>query len=173
MKTLLILLIPILLCSSREITYYSLKLNHSIKTEQANKDSIYEYAVSVIKKYETFQPNTYRLLDDIYTGYGHKTNKIETWSEQKADSILRNDLDKKMLIIYNLDSSICFKGRLLLALLCYNCKMPNLPNRRIFKLIQVNAPKKMIQHEFYDYCHFNGNFHKGLFERRKMEFKIY
>lgn len=174
MKQLIIILL-LFLTIDTEVTYSvrPIKIDRPV---QIDYDSCYNYAIRIIKKYEVYKAEKYCLFGEYYQGYGHsvsKNSKSEIWSEQKADSVLRNDLNKFINTINKLDSTIPENRKLLLAMICFNCKHKNFKNSRIFQLIQHDCPYKMVQKTYYDYCHVNGKFHKGLLKRRIDEFKIY
>lgn len=62
---------------------------------QAPPDNLFEDAVRLIKKYESW----HHARDQPYVGYGHKLLPTDTFnsdiSETFADSLLRSDLKKK------------------------------------------------------------------------------
>lgn len=174
----LILLSYILLLNfsnKNEEIFYSRKIEKKESKIEINQDSIYNYSVSIIKKYEGYRSQKYIGFNDLYIGYGHKVKKSDkdtSLTEIEAENVLKCDLNKFLINIETLAPGLDYDKKMLLALLCYNCKMHNLIKRRIFILITHNAPKRMIQREYYDYCHIQGEFSKRLLQRRIDEFKI-
>jgi GH24 family phage-related lysozyme (muramidase) len=128
----------------------------------AKADTSYNYAISVIKKYEGFRSKPYRLFGDVYKGYGRLIYTDFTQvSEAQADSILRADLDSKFRQIHLKANK---KTRLLLAVYAYNCGNA----RKLYRWVG----KPEFQDKYLSCVYANGKVLPGLIQRRIDELKI-
>lgn len=130
-------------------------------------DSMFEEAVTLIKKYETLhQPRHYPLV-----GYGHlvlrgeKFNRSRALSESAADDLLRKDLLKNCAVFrdYGADS-------LLLGVLAYNIGSGNVKKSTLAK--RLAAGERDLRDLYLSYCKINGRAHAGLKRRRAEEYDL-
>lgn len=131
---------------------------------------LFEEAVVLIKEYEGWHSS------HLYIGYGHRLIPGETFnskiSEQKADSLLRDDLRKKCAVFRNFG-----KDSLLLGVLSYNIGEYNLlghgkkaKSKLIWKLEEGN---RNIESEYMSFRIANGKILPSLERRRRAEFNSF
>lgn len=125
----------------------------------------FERAVLIIKHFETMHhPKHWP-----YVGYGHQVQPGEPYrkgcqlSEAQADALLRNDL-RKFCSLY----SRYGKDSILLGTLAYNCG-PGVVNKSSV-LKKLKCGDRNIFKAYTAHCRYKGKFHKGLYQRRLMEF---
>ena len=126
---------------------------------------IVERAILIIKKFETL----HRPKDWPYVGYGHRVLPGEPYrkgcqlTEAQADALLRKDFRKfcGMYSQYGKDS-------VLLGALAYNCGPGVVNKSRVLKLLK--SGNRNIRAAYTSHCHYHGKFHKGLYNRRCVEY---
>ena len=126
---------------------------------------LFERAVLIIKKYETM----HHPKDYPYVGYGHRVLPGEPYrrgcqlTEAQADALLRKDL-RKFCALY----SQYGKDSVLLGALAYNCG-PGVVNKSSI-LKKLRRGDRNIFKEYTAHCRYKGKKHRGLLERRMIEF---
>lgn len=134
---------------------------------KARADSIYEAAVSLIKKYETLhQPRHWPLV-----GYGHmvlrgeKFSRTRPLSEEASDRLLRKDLAKNCAVFreYGKDS-------LLLGVLAYNIGMGAVKRSAVARKLAVGD--RDIYQDYLRHCRYRGREVAALRKRRDEEFRL-
>lgn len=130
-------------------------------------DSIYEEAVSLIKRYETIhQPRNWP-----FVGYGHKILPGEKFSRQKAlseeesDRLLRSDLDKNIS-----QFSSYGKDSLLLGVLAYNIGPGAVARSEIAK--KLAAGDRDIYELYLSHCRYRGKAIPSIRRRRQEEYDL-
>jgi GH24 family phage-related lysozyme (muramidase) len=136
----------------------ALKFNYS-----ENND--YEYLISVIKKYEVFRSYPYELFGQTYIGFGSMI-KTDHLTEQKADSVLRNEFNNNLLFVMKKGRFLSRKKQLLIAALNFNIGCSKILKSGIYNNDSTFAEK------YVKYSYINGKWHKKLNQRRKEEIKI-
>lgn len=130
------------------------------------QDSLFEVAVSIIKKYETLhQPRHWPLV-----GYGHmvlpgeKFSRTKAMGEKEADALLRKDLLKNCAVFrsYGADS-------LLLGVLAYNIGSGAAKSSSVAK--KLASGNRDIESNYLAHCRYRGKVHAGIKRRRIEEFE--
>lgn len=155
------------------------EIEDTMSSIRISYDSIYERSIEKIKEFEGFSATPYRDVDSVWTiGYGHHVidnywRWNDTVTKQWADSLLRDDLNKRINYIdetYNLGK---FKS-LAIGMFIYNCGKTAYRNSTLRRLVDAREP---IDEEILRWCHceLDGETveSKGLKNRRKFELKIY
>ncbi|RRC98155.1 glycoside hydrolase family protein [Prevotella sp. OH937_COT-195] len=111
-----------------------------------------------------------------YVGYGHKLQKGEHFTvamtERQADSLLRADLIKRLMIFKDYG-----KDALLLAVLSYNVGTSRLlgygkhPKSQLLR--KIESGDRNFYREFVSFCRYKGKVLRGLVKRRKVEFALF
>ena len=132
----------------------------------------FERAVVCIKHFE----GLHGFKDAPYVGYGHKLQKGERFTaamtERQADSLLRADLMKRLMMFKNYG-----KDALLLAVLSYNVGTGRLlgygkpPKSRLLR--KIESGDRNFYREFVSFCRYKGKILRGLVKRRKVEFALF
>ena len=132
----------------------------------------FERAIVCIKHFE----GLHGFKDAPYVGYGHKLQKGERFTaamtERQADSLLRADLMKRLMIFTDYG-----KDALLLAVLSYNVGTGRLlgygkhPKSRLMK--KIEAGDRNIYHEYVSFCRYKGKVLRGLVKRRQVEYMLF
>lgn len=133
----------------------------------ASRDSRaqYEAAIAVIKKYETM----HRPKDWPYIGYGHRVWPGDPYkrgvqlTEEQADKLLREDLDKLCARYRSFDAD-----SLLLATLAYNVGHGMVNRSSIIS--KLRNGDRDIRDIYISYNRYKGKPHKGIKNRRVEEF---
>lgn len=133
--------------------------------EVAPRDSMFEKAVEIIKRYETLhQPRHWPLV-----GYGHKVMPGEKFSHSKtmpeadAEALLRKDLLKNCAVFRDFG-----RDSLILGVLAYNIG-PG-ATRRSSVVKKLAAGNRDIRDTYLSYCHYRGKLLSQLKRRRAEEF---
>ena len=118
----------------------------------------------------------YGFKDVPYVRYGHKLQKGERFTaamtERQADSLLRKDLMKRLMIFKDYG-----KDALLLAVLSYNVGTGRLlgygkhPKSQLLR--KIESGDRNFYHEFVSFCRYKGKVLRGLVKRRKVEFVLF
>ena len=132
----------------------------------------FERAVVCIKHFE----GLHGLKDAPYVGYGHQLLLGEHFTaamtERQADSMLRVDLMKRLMIFKDYG-----KDALLLAVLSYNVGAGRLlgygkhPKSRLLR--KIESGDRNFYREFVSFCRYKGKVLRGLVKRRKVEFALF
>ena len=141
----------------------------------AKIDTSYQYAVSIIKKYEKYSKKKYNLFGDRYIGYGHLIKKGDTMtslSEFQADSLIKVDLNYSLKMVKSCTNRIPVKRKMLLACFVFNCGIGRLKSSDLLKMINRNENDSIIENQYLKYVYANDVFYKGLVNRRMDEINI-
>ena len=132
----------------------------------------FERAVVCIKHFE----GLHGLKDAPYVGYGHQLLLGEHFTaamtERQADSMLRVDLMKRLMIFKDYG-----KDALLLAVLSYNVGTGRLlgygkhPKSQLLR--KIESGNRNFYREFVSFCRYKGKVLRGLVKRRKVEFALF
>ena len=132
----------------------------------------FECAVICIRHFEGLHGKGYY----PYVGYGHKLQKGEHFTvamtERQADSLLRADLLKRLMIFKDYG-----KNALLLAVLSYNVGTGRLlgygkhPKSRLLR--KIESGDRNFYREFVSFCRYKGKVLRGLVKWRKVEFALF
>lgn len=132
----------------------------------------FERAVICIKHFE----GLHGFKDAPYVGYSYKLQKGERFTaamtERQADSLLRADLTKRLMIFKDYD-----KDALLLAVLSYNVGVGRLlgygkhPKSRLLR--KIESGDRDFYREFVSLCRYKGKVLRGLVKRRRVEFALF
>ena len=132
----------------------------------------FERGVVCIKHFE----GLHGFKDAPYVGYGHKLQKGERFTaamrERQADSLLRVDLMKRLMIFKDYG-----KDALLLAVLSYNVGTGRLlgygkhPKSQLLR--KIESGNRNFYCEFVSFCRYKGKILRGLVKRRKVEFALF
>lgn len=140
-------------------------------------DTSYNYALSVIRKYETFAAKRYQLFGDEYIGYGHllyaKDSALQTVDSIQADSIMRIDFKKAIVDVERYTNHIANNRKMVLAMFAFNCGTGTLYRSTLLKLVNQGAPDSVIKAEYYKHIYADGRKIKGLTNRRYEEFLLW
>lgn len=140
--------------------------------EQKTKRSImelplFERAVLIIKKFETLhKPKHWP-----YVGYGHQVQPGEPYrrgcqlTEAQADALLRKDYSKFCALYEKYG-----KDKYLLAALAYNCGPGVVNKSSVLRLLK--SGNRNIFKAYTSHCQYRRKFHKGLYQRRLMEYLV-
>jgi GH24 family phage-related lysozyme (muramidase) len=143
---------------------------------EKQQDTNYNYAISIIKKWETYSSTRYRLFNDEYIGYGHllyESDTISILSELQANSLLKADYNKAFKAVGKLCPKLPARKKHLLAMFAFNCGIGTLRNSKLLKNIITGAPDSLIKQQYYTYV-FAGKRHlPKLILRRMDEFAIW
>ena len=132
----------------------------------------FERAVVCIKHFE----GLHGLKDAPYVGYGHQLLLGEHFTaamtERQADSLLRADLMKRLMMFKNYG-----KDALLLAVLSYNVGTDRLlgygkyPKSQLLR--KIESGDRNFYREFISFCRYKGKVLRGLVKRRRVEFALF
>ena len=132
----------------------------------------FERAIVCIKYFEGL--HTWK--DYPYVGYGHRLLPCEHFTaamtERQADSLLRVDLMKRLMIFKDYG-----KDALLLAVLSYNVGTGRLlgygkhPKSQLLR--KIESSNRNFYREFVSFCRYKGKVLRGLVKRRKVEFTLF
>lgn len=132
----------------------------------------FERAVVCIRYFEGMHGKK----DYPYVGYGHQLLPGEHFTaamtERQADSMLRVDLMKRLMIFKDYG-----KDALLLAVLSYNVGTGRLlgygkhPKSQLLR--KIESGDRNFYHEFVSFCRYKGKVLRGLVKRRKVEFVLF
>ena len=132
----------------------------------------FERAVVVVKYFE----GMHGWKNYPYVGYGHQLQPGEHFTadmtERQADSLLRADLMKRLMIFKDYG-----KDALLLAVLSYNVGVGRLlgygkyAKSRLLRKIELGD--RNFYREFVSFCRYKGKVLRGLVKRRKVEFTLF
>ena len=127
--------------------------------------SLYDRALAIIRHYETLHryPDHWPVL-----GYGHELKPGETYkprqySKLEAEIIMRKDYNQFLAYYRDLGTDAY-----LVAALAYNTGFIN-ANTIATELRHGN---RNIRSLYLRYCHYTGQFHKGLLRRRHVELML-
>lgn len=126
----------------------------------------YERAVLIIKHYETLHDSRRHWP---YLGYGHRKLPGEKYfrgykmSEQEADMLLRQDLNKFIGIFNDLKPM----DALLMGVLSYNIGPGAVKKSSVYR--KLKAGDRNIFKAYTSHCHYKGKPHAGLRKRRITE----
>lgn len=143
-----------------------LSSQRSAPAAMSHSDSVFETAVTIIKKYETLHhPRHWPLV-----GYGHlvlpgeRFSRSRTMNESDADALLRKDLLKNCAVFreFGADS-------LLLGVLAYNIGSGKVKSSSIVK--KLADGDRNIRELYLSYNKYRGKRHAGLSRRRIEEFE--
>ena len=132
----------------------------------------FERAVVVVKYFE----GLHGWKNYPYVGYGHQLQLGEHFTadmtERQADSLLRADLMKRLMIFKDYG-----KDALLLAVLSYNAGAGWLlgyskhPKSRLLR--KIESGNRNFYREFVSFCRYKGKVLRGLVKRRNVEFALF
>lgn len=130
-------------------------------------DSIYEAAVSLIKRYETIhQPRHWP-----FVGYGHKIlpgekfSRTRALSEEESDLLLRSDLDKNIARFRSFG-----RDSLLLGVLAYNIGPGAVARSEIVR--KLAAGDRDIYELYLSHCRYRGKAIPSIRRRRQEEYDL-
>jgi GH24 family phage-related lysozyme (muramidase) len=137
-------------------------------------DTLYDYSVRVIKKYEGYRKFAYNGLSHTCIGYGELKRyvKEDSLSEHQADSVLRRHFNKDIENVKLLVKTRDKRTILTLAMFSYNCGIGRLNKSKLIKLINSGAELSEIEKAYKAHTFAKGKHLKGLVKRRKDEFLI-
>lgn len=159
---------------SYEIQQYETPIVVNVIDEHEHRDSLFNEAVKIIKKYETMHgPEHYP-----YVGYGHMIlpgdNLSLPISESEADSILRVDLKRKMSYF-----NCGFERNLLLGMLSYNVgqyrliKKDGSPRSNVARILMSDSVDVAeAKSQYTNWRKWNGKVVKSIERRRIEEFNL-
>ena len=126
---------------------------------------LYDRAVLIIKKFETLhKPKHWP-----FVGYGHMVLPGEQFkkgvqlTERQADALLRKDLAKFISLYKDMKPA----DAILLGTLAYNIGPGAVNKSSVYK--KLKSGDRNIYKEYTSHCHYNGKWHKGLYQRRCTE----
>ena len=142
----------------------------------AMKCKVNEEGVALIKHYEGFKAKAYldHGSDRWAVGYGsqashYKITSKTVWSKEKADKVLRNELNERAATLCKYITAPITENQLAaLVSISYNIGTGRLLKSSIFKYINENKPKKAAN-GFMQYVRAKGQVLRGLKFRRKLE----
>jgi GH24 family phage-related lysozyme (muramidase) len=161
---------------------YSLNLHSTPETGRAKRiiqskteiDTLYNYSIETIKRYEGYRKRSYKIFKHTCIGYGELKKYVneDSLSLSQADSVLRrhfdNDIKSVKLLIRTRDQ----RTILTLAMFSYNCGIGTLKKSKLLKLVNSRAEAGEIERIYMQYTFANGKYLTGLAKRRKSEFLI-
>ena len=132
----------------------------------------FERGVVCIKHFESL----HGFKDAPYVGYGHQLQKGEHFTvamtERQADSLLRADLMKRLMIFKDYG-----KDALLLAVLSYNVGTGRLLGYGKYAksqlLRKIESDDRNFYREFVSFCRYKCKVLRGLVKRRNVEFVMF
>jgi len=135
-------------------------------------DTSYQYAISIIKKWETMRLKKYSLFGDNYIGYGHLLSVKDTIiliSELQADSILKSDFGAAIKQVNSLGLKLPKNKRTVFAMFVFNCGIGTLKRSGLLKIRNdIDLEKEYIKYQYA------GKRHIPKLEIRRMdEFKLW
>lgn len=140
-------------------------------------DTCYNYAIKVIKKWETFSPVRYELFGDCYIGYGHllyNSDTITHLTEHQADSLLKVDFEKAIKSVENMANyHLSDNRKIVLAMFVFNCGEAKLRKSTLLKMVNEKEPYQVIKYEYYRWIYAGKRHLPKLINRRHDEFKIW
>lgn len=157
-------IIMIALAAASALTWSVLSSSKAPEVPPDVQQTLFERAVTLIKKYETLhQPRHWPLV-----GYGHlvlageKYSRTKALSEAEADALLRKDLLKNCAVFrdYGADS-------LLLGVLAYNIGSGNVKKSSVVR--KLREGDRDIAASYLSHSRYRGRQHAGLRKRRADE----
>ena len=165
MKKLVVIIFASLLAAGAIINMSAVIPAVEPEAQKAQADSLFELAVSIIKKYETLhQPRHWPLV-----GYGHqvlpgeKFSRTKAMSEADAEALLRKDLLKNCAVFRNYG-----RDSLILGVLAYHIGSGATRSSSVAK--KLAAGDRDIEANYVAHCKYRGKPHAGIRQRRVEEF---
>lgn len=133
-------------------------------------------AISILTKYESFQPRAYRCpAGRVTIGYGHtkgvKMGQVIT--EAKAIQLLREDIAEVEEFLTRKHPNLTQNQFDALTCLVFNLGSYNYSRYYISDLIENNAPAESISRAWLNICYAAGKKLKGLERRRAEELELF
>lgn len=133
-------------------------------------------AISILTKYESFQPRAYRCpAGKVTIGYGHtkgvKMGQVIT--EAKAVQLLREDIAEVEDYITRRHPNLTQNQFDALTCLVFNIGIGHYSRYYISALIENNAPAESITRAWLNICYAGGKRLKGLERRRAEELELF
>lgn len=161
---------------AKQILAYGLFLIFSTAAFAVEKCQVNEQGVALVKHYEGFFPKAY--IDGgsglWAIGYGtqgpkYKIGPNTTWTEEKADKVLRKDLQEVAdILCREITAPITSNQLAALASLAYNVGPYTVLKSRLFAKVNSLEPKEAAK-RFMLYTKAGGVELRGLVYRRKLE----
>lgn len=164
--------------------YYSINVSVAVdssETVESIGEEVYDMAIENLKEYEGYRGDPYYDTDGHLTiGYGHHIKFEDKFtypmSEQTADSVLRNDFDKRVDSAYKIHGeNLDYNKAIAIGMFIYNCGSSTYRKSSIRKKVDkgINPESTWIQ-----YCNYTAQdgtvvFNEKLRERRLFEISLY